>query len=341
MIGAVVAGVNIFVRRRLSDPLLGNAVMLLAPFAAFLLAELIHASGVIAVVVGGLIMSQAAPRIVRAQHRTQALAFWPLFTFLINGALFVFVGIELIEIARSLTGAQFASALAVVGAVSFAVIVTRFVFFFGSAGIRVLFTRRTRGQTEVDSPGLQMIASLAGFRGAVSLAVALSVPEVVRTGGAFPDRGLVVFVTGGVVIVTLAGQALALPFAVRRVKLPVESNAEGEAAAAAAAAYEKALEGLPELSRANDIGEKVERWVREAYETFLGNVRAQSGDTGAKSAAQDRDAYVTLSLAMIAHRRETVIRMRDEQIIDDEVLRLLQAELDREELALLAPPSAE
>jgi len=90
--GVVTAWLSIQARRRLDDPLLGNLVTILTPFTAFLLAQAIHASGVLAVVVSGLIMSQAGPRVVRAATRQQAEAFWSLSTFLLNGALFVLVG---------------------------------------------------------------------------------------------------------------------------------------------------------------------------------------------------------------------------------------------------------
>jgi Na+/H+ antiporter len=340
-VGAAVAWVNIQLRRRLSDPLLGNLVMILAPFTAFLLSEFIHASGVIAVVVSGLIMSQAAPRIIRAQHRTQALAFWPLFTFIINGALFVFVGVELQSIGRTLTGAEFVRALGIVGTVSAVVIGTRFAFLFASSGFHTVYARLRKLPLTVDGPRVQIVACLAGFRGAVSLAVALSVPELLASGEEFPSRELIVFVTGGVVLVTLVGQAIALPVALRAARQPPETGVDRELSEASIVAFQAALEALPEIARRTRVSEKITGWLTEEYETYVGNARARAGGDDDARAVQDRAHYVQLSLAMIAHRRHTVIRLRDEQVIDDTVLRSLQAELDNEEVRLLRPEPLE
>src|SRR4051812_15517715 len=101
--GTIAAWLTVLVRRRLHDPFQENVAILVTPFAAFLLAELMHASGVLAVVVCGLIMSQIAPREGRADTREQATAFWSLVTFLLNGALFILVGLEVQAAARNLT----------------------------------------------------------------------------------------------------------------------------------------------------------------------------------------------------------------------------------------------
>ncbi|WP_435742940.1 Na+/H+ antiporter [Microbacterium sp. PMB16] len=341
-VGAAVAWVNIQLRRRLEDPLLGNLVMILAPFGAFLVAELIHASGVIAVVVSGLIMSQAAPRVIRAQHRSQALAFWPLLTFLINAVLFVFVGIELQTIGGTFTGPELAAAVGIVLVVSAVVIATRFLFVFGSFGFQRLLARVTGRASSVDGARVQVINSLAGFRGAVSLAVALSVPELLGSGAPFPSRDLIVFVTGGVVLITLVGQALALPFAVRAARLPPETDVEREFNRAAVTTLQGARDAIPELADRVDAGEPVTSWLREEYETYLGSARSNSDEEITDVAAQrNREGYVKLSLALIEHRRDGVIRLRDEGVIDDTVLRRLQAGLDREELRHLDPEPLE
>lgn len=341
LIGGAVAWVNIQLRRRLEDPLLGNLVMILAPFTAFLLAEYVHASGVIAVVVSGLIMSQVAPRVIRAQHRTQALAFWPLATFLINGSLFVFVGIELQAIGRTLTGAQLMEALAIVGAVSLVVIATRFVFFFGSGAVQGI-AARIRRQPELDGTmSEQVVASLAGFRGAVSLAVALSVPEALVSGAEFPARSLIIFVTAGVVLITLVGQAIALPFAVRGARAVPENRVEQEVSEASAIAFQSALNALPTIAESSGISAHVTRWVHDAYQTMLRTAQVEGGACEDQSAVHDRADFVALNLALISHRRETTIRLRDEQVIDDTTLRRLQAILDNEELSLITPEPLE
>ena len=100
--GLAVSGLVVLVRRRLDDPLREGGLSVLTPFIAFLLAELVHASGVVAVVVAGLVLTYAGPRVIRARSRTQAFAFWDLATFLLNGGLFVLVGLQFHRAAENL-----------------------------------------------------------------------------------------------------------------------------------------------------------------------------------------------------------------------------------------------
>ena len=141
-IGALVAWINMNLRRRLDDPLLGNLVMILAPFTAYLLAELVQASGVLAVVVSGLIMAQVAPSLIRAEHRRQALALWPLATFVINGVLFVLVGVELQYAVRHLSRSDLTRRLVAIAAVSVVLVAVRFTFLFASSYLIRMIDRR-------------------------------------------------------------------------------------------------------------------------------------------------------------------------------------------------------
>jgi Na+/H+ antiporter len=128
--GVVTAWLAVRVRRHLHDPLQENVAVILTPFTAFLLAEAIHASGVLAVVVSGLIMSQAGPRVGQASSRQQMEAFWSLSVYLLNGSLFVLVGLELQAAVRGLGSGALTRGLIAVGAVSVAVIGMRFVWLF-------------------------------------------------------------------------------------------------------------------------------------------------------------------------------------------------------------------
>ncbi|MFI6699052.1 cation:proton antiporter [Streptomyces sp. NPDC050509] len=256
--------------RRLNDPLLGNLVMLLAPFTACLLAELIHASGVLAVVVSGLIMAQVAPSLIRAEHRRQALAFWPLATFIINGALFILVGVELQYAFRHLSHADLRDALIAVGVVSVVLVLVRFAFLFSSAYLIRLIDRRPQQRLRRISHRARTVSGFAGFRGAVSLAVAT----------------------------------------------------------------EEAVEALPELAAELGTTAKVTEWLRQEYEAHLATVRAKGDGADEDPALLHNRHYTELRLALIAHKRATVVRLRDEQRIDDTVLRRLQTALDYEEVRL-------
>jgi monovalent cation/hydrogen antiporter len=330
--GFVTAWVATRARRRLDDPLQENLVVLLTPFTAFLLAEVAHASGVLAVVVCGLIMSQVGPRVGRADTRQQMTAFWSLATFLLNGALFVLVGMEVQSAARGLTSVDVTRALLAVAGISAVVVGTRFVWMFTTPYvIRALDRRPQQRLRRVGARG-RTVSAMSGFRGAVSLALALAVPARTSSGAPFPDRDLIVFVTAGVVAVTLV-QALLLPRVVRWARLPQDTSVDEERRLAATLAAEEALAALPKTAAELGTDPDVVERTRLEYEEHLGVLAADGEDEDEPVRRHDQQ-YSALRLALLGHKRATLLRLRDEQRIDDIVLRHFQTKLDMEEVRL-------
>ncbi|POM23829.1 Sodium, potassium, lithium and rubidium/H(+) antiporter [Actinomadura rubteroloni] len=328
--GLATAWLGVRVRRRLDEPLLANVTMLLTPFAAFLLAESIHASGVLSVVVCGLTVSQSGPRAGRAATRRQAEDFWSLAAFLVNGALFVLVGLEAQTAVRGLTSADVTDALLLVAAVSGVLIGARFTWLFTAPYLVRLIDRRPQQRLRRSGYRVRVVSGFSGFRGAVSLAAALAVPHTVASGRPFPDRDILVFVTFGVIVVALS-QALVLPAVVRWARLPHDTGARDEHRLAQVTAIEEALDALPDV--AADLGtdpELADRLRRE-YEHRLELLR--SGDPDDPALHREEQA-TALRLALIARKRATVLKLRDERRIDDLVLREVQAALDIEEIRL-------
>jgi len=331
--GVVTAWLSIQARRRLDDPLLGNLVTILTPFTAFLLAQAIHASGVLAVVVNGLIMSQAGPRVVRAATRQQAEAFWSLSTFLLNGALFVLVGLELQSAIRGLSSAALTRGVLAVGAVSATVIGVRFAWLYTTPYLIRLLDRRPQQRLRRVGARARLVSGVAGFRGAVSLAAALAVPQTVASGAPFPDRDVIIFITSGVIVITLL-QALLLPGAVRWARMPRDASVEQERHLAETMATEEALAALPQLAADLGIDSDVAGRLRREYEKHLRILRASDADADDEPALNYDRQYTALRLAVLARKRATVVRLRDERRIDDTELRQVQAALDIEEVRL-------
>jgi CPA1 family monovalent cation:H+ antiporter len=330
--GLATAWVSTQARRRLDDPLQENLVVLLTPFTAFLLAEVAHASGVLAVVVCGLVMSQVGPRVGRADTRQQMTAFWSLATFLLNGALFVLVGLEAQSAARGLTSVDLARGLLAVAVVSAVVIGTRLVWLFTTPYVIRALDRRPQQRLRRVGARARMVSGFAGFRGAVSLAIALAVPVTTSSGDPFPGRDLIVFVTAGVVAVTLL-QALLLPRVVRWARLPTDTSVDEERRLAATLAAEEAMAALPEVADELGTDADVVARTRREYEEHLGVLGADGEDEDEPVRRHDQQ-YAALRLALLAHKRATVVRLRDEQRIDDIVLRQFQSKLDIEEVRL-------
>jgi CPA1 family monovalent cation:H+ antiporter len=168
----------------------------------------------------------------------------------------------------------------------------------------------------------------------VSLAVALSVPETLDSGAPFPDRAFIVFVTSGVIVVTLVVQGLLLPGVVHWARLPRDTSVEEEELLAETKATEEALEALPRLATGLGTSPEAAEWLRQEYEAQLAAVRARGAGSDGDPALLHNRHYTALRLALITHKRATVVRLRDEQRIDDTVLRRLQTTLDYEEVRL-------
>jgi Na+/H+ antiporter len=386
-VGGIAAGAGIataayLVMRRLSDPIALNVALLLAPFAAFLLAELIHASGVLAVVVAGLIIAFVSPRISNAASRRQTEAAWPLGSYVLNGALFVLIGLQVQAVAQEIEVADLGRLLGIVVAVWVALLVVRFLFQVTSAYMIRALDRRPSQRERRMSHRARVVSTVAGFRGAVSLAIALSVPTVLQNGDPLPGREAIVFVTAGVIILTLLVQGPLLPVVVRWAKLPEDTTAGDELHLAERAITTAAVTSLPDLAAEHGVSEEVrDRLKRDYQETLeLANARRMAAEQRASADREEREftaprermapaevedaetmaatedievmvdeamvdmttpltrdeEYRRLRLAVLDRKREVLIRLHRDGVVDDSIVRQVQTRLDIEELRLSA-----
>jgi CPA1 family monovalent cation:H+ antiporter len=355
--GAAVAGAAYLAMRRLRDATVINVALLLIPFTAFLLAELIHASGVLAVVVAGLIVAFAAPRISTAASRRQTESAWPLGSFLLNGSLFVLIGLQVQAVAREMDAGEIGLGLAIVIAVWLTLLVVRFVFQVVSVSVIRLVDRRPSQRERRMSHRARVVSTVAGFRGAISLAIALSVPATLDNGAAFTGRDEIVFVTAGVIVLTLLVQGPLLPAVVRWARLPVDTAAEDELRLAERTITETAVAALPDLAAEHGISDEVHDRLTHDYHQHLELVDARTRTprgadpeplTGGAETAAEKEAtrvledsplrrdeeYTRLRLAVLDRKREVLIRLRHEGVVDDSIARHIQTRLDIEELRL-------
>jgi CPA1 family monovalent cation:H+ antiporter len=291
----------------------------------------------LAVVVCGLAMSQIGPRIGRADTRAQTTAFWSLATFLLNSALFVLVGLEAHTAVRGLVSAAVLTAIVGVVIVCAVLLVVRFAFLVAAAYTIRLVDRRPSQRLRRVSNRARVVSTVAGFRGAVSLAVALSVPATLSSGEPFPDRDLIIFITAGVVAATLVVQGLILPVTVRWARLPVEEDIRREQQLADRVAVEEALAALSQVADKLGTDPAAVARLRNEYEDHLQVLRERdrNNDPDHTGPAIRLDQqYTALRLALLARKREAVLSLRDQHRIDDTVLVQIQSRLDIEELRL-------
>ncbi|MFF5173585.1 Na+/H+ antiporter [Micromonospora sp. NPDC000089] len=326
--GLVVGLLVVLIRKRLDDPLREGALSVLTPFTAYLLAEVVHGSGVLAVVVSGLILSYAGPRVIRARSRVLAFAFWDLSTFLVNGSLFVLLGMQIPRAFESITSRSMAQAWLLAATVTALVVVIRLVWVqLFSYGLPVV-----RGP-DVDRR-VRLAAGWAGFRGAVSLAAALAVPVTTLAGTPVPDRDLIIFCTAVVIVSTILIQGTTLPAVVAWAGLRGDAQREVEVRQARVRASEAALTALPEVAAELGASADAAQRLRRDYQRHLAeSTAAESGE----EAERERELDRRLRLGVLERKRRELTRLRNANEIDDTVLREVQAALDLEEIRLLGP----
>ncbi|MEV4297943.1 Na+/H+ antiporter [Microbispora rosea] len=334
VIGLAIAYLSGFVLRRLGDALIANGVSLLVPYAAYLAAEAVHASGVIAVVIVGIYLGH---ELSRTTYGTRLLsdAVWKVADLVLESIVFALIGLQLRPIIAGLEG-QRPGELATYALVLFLVVVlVRFVWVPASACLPRMLSKRVRAR-EPKTPSWQnmVLTSWAGMRGVVSLAAAFALPVH------FPQRNLLLFLTFAVVVGTLIVHGLSFPWLIRRMGVSTarerygddlaEAGAQQAAAAAALARLEELTsEGVLDVHQevVDQLRTRSERRAMHAWERL-------GGGTGPEGEETPAALYRRLRREMLAAEREVFVRLRDERRIDDEVLHRVMQELDFEEATL-------
>jgi CPA1 family monovalent cation:H+ antiporter len=334
--GIVVGGLVTKVRRRLDAPLEEGALSLLTPFAAFLLAQSLHCSGVVAVGVSALMLTYYGPVVIRARSRLQSYAFWDIATFLINGSLWVFVGVQIPGALRGIAGVEGGLRHAVYIALAITGVVIGSRIFWGESTTLVirLLDRRALQRGRRVGWRMRFVTAWAGFRGAVSLAAALAVPMTTLSGAPFPDRNMLVFVVIVVILVTVIVQGSTLPAVVRWARMPEDVSLEKELQLARSRGTKAALTALPLVAGELGVDEELLARIRKEYEERAALVSANDG-SGAAELVERNDLVRRVRLGVLEHKRREITALRNQNLIDDIVLRELQEEMDFEEVQLL------
>ncbi|MFD5537441.1 Na+/H+ antiporter [Streptomyces sp. NPDC127079] len=325
-----------WLRTRLKEPLLQNTLSLLIPFVAYGVAEQLHASGVLAVVVVALYLGHRAWEVDFAT-RLQEEAVWKMVAFILESAVFALIGLQLPIVLRGLGQYEGVEAVWYAIAVFLVVVAARFAWCYPATFLPRMFSARIRERESNPTWKGAMVTSWAGMRGVVSLAIAFSIPVTVKGGSAFPHRNLVLFLTFTTVIGTLVVQGLTLPPLIRRLRFPgrdpqAETLAEANAQAQASRAAEARLDELLTDDR-NQLPPSLADRLRIMLERRRNAVWERLGQTNPVTGETVDDTYRRLSREMISSEREVFVRLRDHRYIDDEMLRTLLRRLDLEEAA--------
>ncbi len=335
-VGLVLMAPLHWLRTHLKEPLLQNTLSLLIPFVAYGVAEQVHASGVLAVVVVALYLGHRAWEVDFAT-RLQEDAVWKMVAFILESAVFALIGLQLPVVLKGLGAYEGLDAAWYAVAVFLVVVVARFAWVYPAAFVPRLLSAGIREREENPTWRGAMVTGWAGMRGVVSLAIAFSIPLTVHGGHPFPQRNLILFLTFTTVIGTLVVQGVTLPPLIRLLKFPgrdrqSETLAEANAQAQASRAAESRLDDLLADER-NALPPPLSDRLRSVLERRRNAVWERLGQVNPVTGESVDDTYRRLSSEMISAEREVFVRLRDHRYIDDEMLRALLRRLDLEEAA--------
>ena len=321
-LGMLLAGVFVAIHRFLGDPLIEVLLSLSIPYLAYVAAESVQVSGVLAVVAAGLLRGRYSPRMVSAEMRILARSVWNLLVFMLNSLIFILIGLQLSDIVARLagfTGGELAEAAL---AVSMVAILVRFGWVYFAEYLPAWLGRPFGVRTTPPLPGEAFVVSWCGMRGIVSLAAALALP---------PDldyREFLIFLTFVVILVTLVVQGLTLAPLIRRLKLGTDHSAREEHRLARVAMGKAALSAVDGAAGGGMLPDVIERIRAEFGERVAAaSPLAQLSDSSHAQATRVR-------LAAVRAERDELIRLWQDGKISDEVLHHLEEELDYEESRL-------
>lgn len=330
-IGFAAAFLVIFVRRKVGRvPLVENTISILTPFVSFIPADRLGLSGVLAVVTTGLYLGRVGPRLVSPATRLQSQAMWEMIVFLLEGLIFILIGLYLpsaFQALRHHTPGQLLGYAAVISAV---VVLVRLLGVFPSAyGLR--FLARVAG-AKWPYPKWRHVTFIgwAGMRGGDSLVIALALPLTTSAGAPFPARDLIIFITFAVILATLVVQGFTFGAVVRLLGLKDDGIDRNEEAQARRASLEAGLAHLEEVVKSPDAPVDHIRDLRDRHARRLHHLMVKDQPVLFPEKREAEFIYRRLRLDMLQVEREALIRLRDQDKISDSVMALIQRDLDLE-----------
>jgi monovalent cation/hydrogen antiporter len=335
-IGLVVGFVVAEIRRRLEDPPTEITISLLTAYAAFIPADDLGLSGVLAAVTAGIYLGWRAPEVISPETRLQSTAVWQTLMFLLNATLFILIGLQLPVIMDGLDAYSAGELAGYAALVCATVIGARFLFSFTMPYVIRMLDRRPQQRARRVGARVRVVSAWSGMRGAVSLAAALALPLETDAGAPLPERDLILFLTFALILVTVVGQGLTLPYLIRR--LGVQEDGEEEEAEEMRARYvaaRAALERLDELAVEDWTRDDTIERLRGLYQFRQRRVKVRSGKVADDDGIEERSlAYQRLMHELYAVQRRAMVDLRNGGEISNDVMHRIERELDLEESRL-------
>jgi CPA1 family monovalent cation:H+ antiporter len=335
-IGLVVGWLIAEVRKRVNDVNTELTISLFSAYGAFIPADQLGVSGVLAAVTAGIYLGFRAPEIASPESRMQGFAMWSVLTFLLNATLFILIGLQLPVIVGGLSGEPAGQVIGYAAAVCAAVIAVRFLWNFVVTFLIRMIDRRPSQRARQASWRIRVVGAWAGMRGAVSLAAALALPLHTDAGAPLPGRDLIQFITFALILVTVVGEGLTLPFLIRRLGVVEDgSEEEDEEIRARLVIARAALERVDELADENWTRDGTVERIRALYRFRQRRFKVRAGKIEDTDGIEEGSvAYQRMMHEIYAAQRQELVRLRNAREISAEVMRRVERELDLEESRL-------
>ena len=325
--------------KRVDDAPIEITVSLLTPFVAYLLAEHFHVSGVLSVVTAGLYLGRRLPELLTFKTRLQGGPVWGMVEFLLNGFVFILIGLQLPGVLQALSGHEIPMHRLVWYAllISLAVIVIRIVWVFPATYLPRLIFKKLCQHDPYPQWRHVTIVAWTGMRGVVSLAAALAIPltlEGTPDGEPFPGRDLILFLTFVVILATLVVQGLSLPLLIRWLDIKDDGSMEKEEREARLQANQRALVHLQGVAEHDPAKANALQRLRVEYEDHIRQVEGAEPESAGTALRLFSTEYELLSQAALQVERQTILELRNDCVISDEVVRRIQLDIDLAEARL-------
>jgi Na+/H+ antiporter len=338
IIGLLIGFLFFYIHRICTNtPITDVILTLLTPFVAYIVAERLHTSGVLAVVVAGLFLSFRSSEILTHETRIYAYAVWETVVFILNGIIFILIGLQLPSVLNGI-GAQY-SLPSLIGyglLIGLVIMAVRMLWVYPGAYVPRMMSKKIRETETRPSWQAVFITGWTGMRGVVSLAAALALPTMMDNGQPFPHRDLILFVTFVVIMFTLLFQGLTLPYIVRKLNLPASNQEEVEEHEARLKLASSVIVHIEENYALGAVHDDVLNQVKNKYELKINHLnRKVRTENNARDTTELFGQLHGMQKELLKVERSTLLGMHKQGTVSEEVLRRLEYELDLEESRLV------
>lgn len=330
--GLVLAFIIYAVHRFLpTTPSIDTAITLITPYLMYITAEHYHFSGVLAVVCGGLFLSARSTEIFTYETRIQSSGVWETLVFLLNGAIFILIGLQLPIILHNIAKVQLPMLIFYSLIITFATILIRIIWVYPSTYLPRLLSKKLRTSDPAPNWKSVFIVAWSGMRGVVSLAAALAIPLTLSSGEAFPFRNEILFITFVVILITLVFQGLTLPLLIRKLNIAVQDNSDEQELEVHSYITDAILTYLDENYRHEIHKDETFKMLKQRYTHFRG---LQEKQLRKRIPSPVIPKYFEALLELIDVRRKALTELREQNKYPEDLIKNVEKGIDHEEARL-------